>query len=243
MTTWNARPAGATNERFILAPEALQWMQTWFSPAFPTGAFSYSHGLEWLVETAAVDDAETLFDWVEGVLRHGAARSEAVFLCTAWRQMCARDWTALEETTIFAAALQPTAERRIECLEQGDAFLAAVRTGWPHPDLDEFAKICPADIPAPIAAGIAGAVHDMPLDALTVTFLQGFAAALVSAGVRLIPLGQSDWLRILRMLEPVTRDIAAEAMEADASDVGSAALLTDIASQHHETQHARLFRS
>src|SRR5690606_14193331 len=124
-------PGGGSNQRYLLAPEVLMRLQTWFSPAFPIGAFSYSHGLEWLVETGAVADMAALCDWLEGVLRYGAGRSEVILLHAAWQRMQARDWAELGNIADFSAALQPTAERRTESLEQGRAFLTGVMTAWP----------------------------------------------------------------------------------------------------------------
>jgi urease accessory protein len=226
-----------------LSPEGLTRLQTWFSPSFPVGAFSYSHGLEWLVETDDVRDLASLAEWIEGVLRHGSGRSDAIFLCAAWRMALARDWDGLQEIAALAAALQPTAERRLESLGQGTAFRAAVAAAWPHPLLKRFAELCRGEVAAPIAVGVAGAAHELPLDALSFAFLQSFAANLVSAGVRLVPLGQTDGLRATAMLEPVIRDVARQALAAGLDEIGSAAILTDIASMRHELQYTRLFRS
>ncbi|RUM98191.1 urease accessory protein UreF [Pseudaminobacter arsenicus] len=221
----------------------LTKLQTWFSPSFPVGAFSYSHGLEWLVETGEVRDVSSLRGWIEGVLLHGSGRSDAILLCAAWRAAAAQQWSELQEIAALAAALQPTAERRIESLGQGTAFCAAVTAAWPHPLLDHFRQTSPREIAAPVAVGVAGAAHQLPLDALLVAFLQAFAANLVSAGVRLIPLGQSDGLKVTSMLEPVVDEVSRQALADGLDDVGSAAILTDIASMRHELQYTRLFRS
>ena len=66
---------------------------------------------------------------------------------------------------------------------------------------------------------------------------------LISAGVRLVPLGQTDGQRVLAALEPVVTATAQRALVTRLDDVSSAALRADLASLHHETQYTRLFRS
>lgn len=226
-----------------LSPSDLARLQAWFSPSFPVGAFSYSHGLEWVVEAGEVRSAGSLRDWTESVLRYGAARSDAIILCAMWRAICAQDWSKTREISSLAAALQPTAERRLESVGQGTAFLAAVMAAWPHPLLQCFGGICPGETAFPVAAAAAAAAHGLPLDAVLIAYLHAFAANLVSAGVRLVPLGQTEGLKITAALEPVILDVAREAWAAKFEDLGSAGVLADIASMRHETQYSRLFRS
>ena len=70
---------------------------TWASPAFPTGAFSYSHGLEFAVEERLVKNAAQLQDWVGWILRHGALYADAVLLAHAYRAADAGDNAKLDE--------------------------------------------------------------------------------------------------------------------------------------------------
>jgi len=226
-----------------LSHAGLTKLQTWFSPSFPIGGFSYSHGLEWLVETREVRDAQSLADWIAGALRYGAGRSDAIFLATVSRAVSDEDWREVARISELAAAMQPTLERRMESLNQGTAFLTAVAAGWPHPLIDCFRHHCRGELAYPVAAGTATAAHGLPLDAVLVASVHAFAAMLVSAGVRLIPLGQTEGLRIMATLEQACVDIAREAHPADLDDLGSATFLADIASMRHETQHTRLFRS
>ena len=226
-----------------LSHASLTKLQTWFSPSFPIGGFSYSHGLEWLVETREVRDARSLTDWVAGTLRYGAGRNDAIFVASISRSICNDDWEEVARISELAAAMQPTLERRLESLNQGAAFLTAVAAGWPHPLIDRFRQHCHGDLALPVAVGASTAAHGLPLDAVLVASVHAFAAMLVSAGVRLIPLGQTEGLRIMATLEPVCVDIAREAHTADLDDLGSSTFLSDIASMRHETQHTRLFRS
>ena len=229
-----------------IAPRTLARLMIWLSPAYPVGGFSYSHGLEWTVEAGKVRDAATLGDWIEDILKHGAGRSDAILLAETWRAVTAGDERALAETVELAAALAPTAERRLETLAQGAAFLAATRAVWPSPTLDRLAAAQTQetrDIAYPVAVGACAAAHGLPLAPTAQAFVQAFAANLVSAGVRLIPLGQTDGLRIMARLEPLIPPLVARAIGSPLSDVGGAGVMADIASMQHETQYTRLFRS
>ncbi|HEX5957856.1 MAG TPA: urease accessory UreF family protein [Hyphomicrobiaceae bacterium] len=206
------------------------------------GSFSYSHGLEWIVEDGKVCDAATLGDWIEGILRHGAGRSDAILLAEAWRAAEAGDERRLAGVAELAAAFVPSAERRLETLAQGAAFLSATRAVWPAPALDRLEVIAP-DIAYPVAVGACAAAHALPLAATAQAFVQAFAANLVSAGVRLVPLGQTDGLRVLARLEPLIPPLVADALACTLDNVGGAAIMADIASMRHETQYTRLFRS
>jgi urease accessory protein len=214
---------------------------TWLSPAFPVGGFSYSHGLEWVVEAGGAKDAGTLGDWIEGILLHGAGRTDAIILAETWRAVSAGNVAALDEVAELASAFVPSAERRLEILAQGAAFLSAVKAVWPHPALEALATH--EEIAFPVAVGACAAVHGLPLAETAQAFVQAFAANLVSAGVRLIPLGQTDGLRVSARLEPLIPRLVASALGAAIGDIGGIAVMADIASMRHETQYTRLFRS
>lgn len=226
-----------------LSDADLVKLQTWFSPSFPIGAFSYSHGLEWVVGVGEVNDAAALASWAAGILDHGAGRSDAVLLSTTWRAVVREDWDQVAELAQLAAALQPSLERRMESLSQGTAFLAAVGAAWSIPSVERLQRARSDETSYAIAAGVAAAAHGLPLGAVLVAYLHSFAANLVSAGVRLVPLGQTDGLRVLVQLEPVIRQVAEQACSATIEEIGSSSFLADIASMRHETQYTRLFRS
>jgi urease accessory protein len=220
----------------------LSRLMLWLSPAFPVGGYSYSHGLEWVVEGDRIRDAAALEGWIADVLVHGAGCSDLIFFAEAWRALAAADTPRLRHVAQLAAAFAVSAERRLETLGQGTAFLAAVGTVWPHPAL-LAAFQAGAEIAYPVAVGASTAAHGLPLAASAHAFLQAFAANLVSAGVRLVPLGQTDGLRVQARLEPLLPRLVATALAARLEDVGGAAILVDIASMRHETQYTRLFRS
>jgi urease accessory protein len=219
---------------------AFYRLVTWLSPSFPVGAFSYSHGLEYLVESGAVDDEATLRAWVIDVLRYGAGRCDAILFAHAWR---AREIAALRDIAELAAALAPSSERHLETTGQGDAFRDMVLRAWPTPTLAELQSVWDEPLAYPVAVAVAARDHAIPLDAALLAFLHAASANLISAGVRLIPLGQSAGQRITAAIEETLCAVVAEAQRTALEDLGSALLLTDVASMRHETQYTRLFRS
>ncbi len=229
-----------------VAPEAgadaasLWRLLLWCSPAFPVGGFSHSHGLEWAVEEGEITDAAALLSWVEDLLRHGAGWSDSVFLAHAHRAAAARDRSLLAAVAEEGAAFSPSLERQTEALAQGAAFARALAAAWP-----DLACLLPDGrrLPYAVALGAACGAAGVPLGAALVGHLQAFAGLLVSAAVRLVPLGQSDGLRVLAAIEPRVQALAREAAAAPLSAAGGAAFRADIASMKHETQYTRLFRT
>ena len=211
----------------------------WLSPAFPTGGFAYSHGLEWAVEQREIRDADTLFDWMSDVLRFGAGRSDAILLRQAHRAQ--GDLDRLAELTELALATSPSRERRAEASGQGNAFALAARP-WNDTLLRELSDRV-TDIPYCVAVGALAGVSGIAEDFATSGALQAFAANLISAAVRLVPLGQTTGLAVLARLEPVMLDVATQTRSCSLDDLGSFCFRSDIAAMRHETQYTRLFRS
>jgi urease accessory protein len=205
----------------------------WLSPAFPTGAFAYSHGLEWAVEAGDIKDGDSLKDWLTDVLARGSGRSDTILLRHAHR--AAADPAALRDIVALATACAPARERRDEALNQGRAFQLAV-AAW-------TATALPGDAPYCVAVGGAAGARGIPEDDTAVGYLQAFATNLISAAVRLVPLGQTAGLHVLAALEPVVLAVAEETKYATLDDVGGCAFRSDIAAMRHETQYTRLFRS
>lgn len=217
-------------------------LQSWLSPAFPIGAFSYSHGLEPAIEAGVVRDRASMTAWIEALLTHGSGRIDAHFFAAAWR--AAPDAAAAAALADEARAWTPTAELAMEAELQGDAFLKTVVAAWPDPALDALAAAALGRPPLAVAAGFAAGAHGAPLDLAVPLYLQAFVANLISAGVRLIPLGQTDGQKATAALEPAVASAAAAALAPDAAnDLWTATPAHEIASMAHETQYARIFRS
>jgi urease accessory protein len=223
--------------------EALYRLMAWLSPSYPVGAFSYSSGLEWAVEAGDIRDAETLRQWLAVIVDEGGGFCDAVFFVQAHRAVMQDDDNALAAVAELAVAFAPSKERHLETTAQGRAFIEVTRAAWPCAALDRFAKLCDSAIAYPVAVAVASAGHGIALEPALSAYLQALAANLISAGVRLIPLGQTDGQRVLAALQPVIAVTAERAMATPLDDVGSAALRADLVSMRHETQYTRLFRS
>lgn len=215
----------------------------WLSPNFPVGSFAYSHGVEWAVETGDIKNADDCALWLADLLEHGGGWSDAVLLAAAHRAIAQKVDDELREVAELASALAPSKERRLETLKQGDAFLLAIRNAWPCEAIDRFAKLWPRETAFPVAVAVASAGHGLPFGAALEAYLLAYVTNLVSAAVRLVPLGQTDGTKIVARLTPLAREVAARAAQSSLDDIGGAAFRSDIASMRHETQYTRLFRS
>ena len=216
------------------------------SPALPIGAFSYSHGLETAAASGAVHDRETLRGWIAAILTHGAGRMDADTLRDAHRAAAAQKLDALTTANRRGLAFRATSEMALETAAQGAAFLATCRAAWPDHFLDRWAEMLEEagnEVCHAAAGGAVTARADIPLDVAMTAYLQAMAANLVSAGLRLGIVGQTDGQRILAALEPVVGTATASALTRDPAAFGGATLAIELASMAHETQYSRLFRS
>jgi urease accessory protein len=234
------RPA-SDDEAF--APSALYRLMAWLSPAYPVGAFSYSGGIEWAVEARDIADAATLQQWLATVIADGYGFCDAVFFVHAYRAVADNDAAALRAVTGLAAAFVACKERFVETTAQGRAFLDVTHAVWPCAALARFAAMGEGPVALPVAVGAASAGHGIACALALPAFLQALAANYVSAGVRLIPLGQTDGQRVLAAMQETIAAAARRAMRTPLDEAGSCAFRADIAAMRHETQYTRLFRS
>jgi urease accessory protein len=216
---------------------------TWMSPAYPVGAFSYSGGLEWAVEAGDVRDACSLTGWLTAMIRYGSVSCDATIFCHAHRAAVDGNNEDLAAIAELAAALAGCKERFLETTAQGHAFVQITAAAWATPMLDGLTAAWDGPLAYPVAVAAACAGHGIALVPALHAFLHGVASNLVSAGVRLIPLGQTDGQRVLAALEAPIAQTAQRAPATALDDIGSATLRADIAGMRHETQYTRLFRS
>lgn len=215
----------------------------WLSPAFPIGAFAYSHGLEWAAEAGDIRDRETCAAWIADLLRHGAGRNDAILLAAAWRAVRGGDEEALRLAAELSAALQPTAERRLEATAQGAAFQAAAAAAWPNEGAAMLRRVWPHEVAYPVALGASAAGASIALTPTLEGFLLAFVGNLTSSAIRLSVIGQTDGQRIIAGLTTEIFNLAANAAAASLDDLGGAVFRADIGSFRHENQYTRLFRS
>lgn len=198
------------------------------SPAFPTGAFAYSHGLEQAIAAGEIHDRDSLQGWLADVLEFGAGWTDAVLM---GRALAGDPSDALDEV---AQALCLTSERLTETMEQGSAF---ARTSAVVLGSD------PAPVALPVAVGRAARGLGLPPATTIAHYLQGFAGNLVSCTVRFMPLAPTEGQRVLAMLAPLIAEIAARAADAGLDDLSGGAVRAEMASALHETMDVRIFRT
>lgn len=199
----------------------------WLSPAFPTGSFAYSHGLEAVIG-AGERSASGIGAWIEGVLRHGAGQSDAVLLATVLR---GGDAAGID---MLARAMAGTKERLAETVEQGAAFARTV------------AALTGRDLPPrclPVAVGEAACGLKLPVEQVVGAYLHAFAANLVACATRFAPLGQTEGQVVLARLHPAVAELAAWASVAEIDDIGTAALAAEMSAIRHEEMDVRIFKT
>ncbi len=226
----------------MVSDAALYRLITWLSPSYPIGAYSYSHGIEAAVEAGLIHDRPSLVDWIGGVLARGCGRVDGALFAAAWRAAQEDDLGGLDEVAELARSWRGTAELALESRAQGTAFLAVTRKAWPAPGLERLALRCDG-APLAIAVAIAAVAHGIALRPALAAYLAAFAANLISAGVRLIPLGQSDGQAAVAQLEAEVAAAVENALSSDLDHLGTATPMVDWSSMRHETQYSRLFRS
>ena len=182
------------------------------------------------------------------VIGEGGGFGDAVFFVHAHRApVTANDDVALRAVAELAAAFAPTKERFQETTAQGRAFLEATKAAWACDALARLDAPPAWDGPLalPVAVGVACAGHGSTNAEPGAACVSARAprSKLISAGMRLIPLGQTNGQRVLAALEETVAATAARALATPLEDVGSAAFRADLATMRHETQYTRLFRS
>jgi urease accessory protein len=245
METWRRTRTRPRSRVTPMTDPTFYKLLAWTSPGYPTGAFSYSHGLEWAVETGDVKNLQGLLDYVTAVLSRGGGWVDAVLFAHAWRSVPTAV-ANLGTLTQLASAFRGSAETALESRQQGGAFLDVTRKAWPHPLLEAFAaRQAQGGTPVAhcIAVAVACAAHTIALAPALHSYIHAVAANLVSAGARLIPLGQTQAQIAIAQLSPVITDIAARAQATSLDDLGTAAPAIELCSLRHETQYTRLFRS
>jgi urease accessory protein len=215
----------------------------WLSPAFPVGGFAFSHGLEWAAEKGWVKDRASLEAWLADLVTLGPLVNDLTLLAAAWRAVASGDEAALGEAVDLAVALQPSAERHLEAVTQGGAFIAQIEASWSCDAITHLKTLRSGDIAYCTAVAVAAAGHGIELGAVLTAYGLAAVSNLVSAAVRLGVVGQTDGQRTLATLVPTIEAAARRARTATLDDIGGACWRSDLASLQHETQYTRLFRS
>ena len=205
----------------------MMTLQTWFSPAFPTGAYSYSHGMESAIQDNLVKDASSLKSWIGSLLCHGSGRNDGLFLKAAYE--------GVDDANGLCLALCGSKERLSETMELGQAFSRVVRASYNVKLPDRTAY--------PVAIGITAQQIGLDLTLTLQSYLQAFASNLISVGVRTIPIGQQSGQDCLIGLYPVVENITKKIKSESLNELGTATFVSDIMAMKHEKSVPRIYRT
>ena len=200
----------------------------WMSPAFPIGAFAYSHGLEWAIDKGHVSNGEKLQKWITDLLEYGSLRTDAIFISLILRGHDVRKMNEL------SMALCPAGERLLETKLQGSAFAKVIEDVWQQ-DIGELSL--------PIAVALASKNQSIEQDLILPAYLYAFCSNLISAAIRLIPIGQTEGQRIMLELYPTISDLVQTASDSEIDDLNSACFFSDVSAMEHEYLQPRIFKT
>ena len=220
---------------------ALLHLMQLASPALPVGAYSYSEGLEYAVQAGAVNNAATLHTWIEDGLAFGAGQLEAALMARVYDAWQRNDLERVQYWDRWLGAARESEELRNQSQDMGRALLRLLKDL--DPPLPQIATLFAAPCNFASAFGIAGAHWGIARESLLAAFLQSWVANLVSAGVKLIPLGQTAGQQLLWDVQDAVACCAQRAGLVGDDDLGVGNWGATLASMRHETQYMRLFRS
>ena len=211
------------------------------SPALPVGAYTYSQGLEWAVESGLVHDETTALAWIGGLLEAGLGRLEAPLLGCQQRAWMEENYGEVARLNELFLATRETSELRAETLQMGFSLrrLAA--------DLPDSQRLAPLvaieEVAFPTVWAAMSAHWAIPVQSSMAAYIWNWCENQTMAAVKAVPLGQSSGQRILIHLGGLIPEVAAQALELQEQDWCNFAPGLAIASSRHETQYSRLFRS
>jgi urease accessory protein len=220
------------------------------SSTLPVGAYSYSEGLELLVETQRILSSTELQSWMTQELRYGSMRIEASIMLRAYHATAAQDGTSLLAWNRWWSAARDTEELRLQSWQMGRSLLrlfldledpnpqGVVNKAWPA-----LGELFGQDCNFAIAFGMVAAAWHIDPTAALLGYLQSWATNLVSAGIKLIPLGQTAGQQTLLNLEPEIYAAAEVILALPNEALESCGWGLSLASMAHETLYSRLFRS
>ncbi|WP_100368781.1 urease accessory protein UreF [Yoonia maricola] len=203
----------------------------WMSPAYPVGAFAYSHGLEAAIQAGAITSNADLREWLTDIISHGSGRNDCILLRAAYAAKTAKALVMVNGTALAFAA---SSERQLEQNLQGAAFCKTTAAIWGGEDMS-YAY--------PVAVGAAASKQSIDVSLTAAMYLQAVISNLISAAMRLMALGQTEGQATLAALTPLCDETAKATEGTTLDDLQSTAFMVDIAAMHHETLQPRIFRT
>ena len=213
------------------------------SPALPVGAYSYSQGMEWSVESGVVNDEKSAGQWIGSLLAGSMARFELPMLASFYRAWRDRDTALATSLNEAYLASRETAELRSESIQMGGAMVAILQTGGEH-EPAPLEPLCAIDnVVFPNSFAFASVAWKLELEDVLTAYAWSWVENQVTAAMKLVPLGQRAGQRLLAQLGPVCTQATQTAVSLPKDEWSNFAPLFAIACSRHETQYTRLFRS
>ena len=206
--------------------ESLQILQTWFSPLFPVGSFSYSHGLEAMINDNLIKSKEDILEYLKCILKYGSGKNDIILIKYAYQG---------EEINDLALSLCPTKERKIEAIEMGNAFRKVLEDSWNYKIQENTAY--------PVSVGKAAKYFKIPLNLTIISYLQSFASNLINVCIKHIPIGQKVGQDCIIQTYDLIREIEIESKNLELEDLGGVCFNSDIYSIKHENLRTRIYKT
>ena len=206
--------------------ESLQILQTWFSPLFPVGSFSYSHGLEAMINDNLIKSKEDILEYLKCILKYGSGKNDIILIKYAYQG---------EEINDLALSLCPTKERKIESIEMGNAFRKVLEDSWNYKIQENIAY--------PVSVGKAAKYFKIPLNLTIISYLQSFASNLINVCIKHIPIGQKVGQDCIIQMYDLIREIENESKNLELEDLGGVCFNSDIYSIKHENLKTRIYKT
>jgi urease accessory protein len=213
---------------------------------YPTGSYAHSFGLEGLVQEGVVHDRATLKAYFELSTLPTLRQAELPLAVHAWRALGQGDWTAVSELCVLSSALKAAREVRMasdNIGRQRTELMAALRQ---HPLAVEFMQRAARDgwpFSSAVAAALEGRVIGAPLPAVLGGIYYASVAALLSAAMKLLRLGQNASQSLLTETLAEAPAIIGAAQQVPREDIGWFNPWLDIAAARHERADSRMFIS
>ncbi len=211
------------------------------SPALPVGAYSYSEGLEMLVENGTIANYTHIKDWLKAELLYGAIRLEAAVMVRSQQSAKMNDLESLCRWNLWLSAARETEELRASSWQMGRSLIQLLGKLEPH--IIPIANTVGNPCNYAIAFGIAVTHWQINIQAALLAYLHSWASNLITAGVKLIPLGQTAGQESLLELQPLISTAVGEILALKDDELSCCSWGLSLASMQHETQYTRLFRS
>lgn len=213
------------------------------SPALPIGAYSYSQGIEWSVESGTIGNATDAEQWIGDLLEGPVATGEAAVVARCVDAAAGADWMRFVCWNAWFRASRESSELAAETLQMGGSLVKLLM----EVDAGSAARVAALDrhgpLTLPAAYGLAASAFGIATADAVIAYVWSWTENQVLAALKTVPLGQVAGQKMLLALGARIPAVVSIALEVEDDDVASFAPGLAIASARHETQYSRLFRS